>query len=402
MTWFKVDDGFADHPKVIALQASKHWKGALALWTLAGSWSSRHLTDGHVPSAVVTRLGCAPHDALALVEAGLWDQVDGGYRFHGWEERNPSREAVEADRAATRERVQRHRTGKGLKAQALAKCGSSCHYCGAALSLSSMTMDHVIPRKNGGETEIGNVVAACLGCNSSKSNGTLVTRYQCACNALPTRSSPTHVTAPRPDPTRPVLLNGANAPVALTRDRAPVLEIFEHWKAATGKGRAKLDTRRRTRIEWALANYAPDEVKRAIDGYAASAWHRGDNDRGRAFLDLTLMLRDAEHVERGLEMASGKSAMASTTSDKRTLDAWLAELSRLEERAHEMRLAGRREEAERVDARRRETESAGPERWQAARGRANGSGAREVPRGDHSSDRADPRSVANAGGVGAS
>jgi hypothetical protein len=109
VTWFKIDDGFSDHRKVIALQQSKHWKGALALWTLAGSWCSRHLSDGFVPAPVVTRLGASPQEAGALVAVGLWTEAEGGYQFHGWDEHNPSREHVEAKRAAQRERVTRHR-----------------------------------------------------------------------------------------------------------------------------------------------------------------------------------------------------------------------------------------------------------------------------------------------------
>lgn len=109
MTWFKVDDGFADHPKVIRLQQEKCWKGALALWTLAGSWSSRHLTDGRVPAIVVQRLGGTEQEARALVAAGLWSAEDGDYTFHDWTAQNPSRETVEAKREAQRQRVAKHR-----------------------------------------------------------------------------------------------------------------------------------------------------------------------------------------------------------------------------------------------------------------------------------------------------
>lgn len=112
MTWFKVDDGFADHPKVIALQQRRGWKGALALWTLAGSWSARHLTEGHVPAAVLRRLGASKAEANALVAVGLWEIVDGGYRFHQWMERNPSKASIEADRSKIAERVRRHRQRK--------------------------------------------------------------------------------------------------------------------------------------------------------------------------------------------------------------------------------------------------------------------------------------------------
>ncbi len=112
MTWFKVDDGFADHPKVIALREKKNWRGALALWTLAGSWAARHLTDGRIPRGTVKNLGSTDGEAASLVAVGLWevDELDESsrpkvYRFHDWNERNPTRESVQAKRETTKERV---------------------------------------------------------------------------------------------------------------------------------------------------------------------------------------------------------------------------------------------------------------------------------------------------------
>lgn len=88
------------------------------------------------------------------------------------------------------------------------------------------------------------------------------------------------------------------------KPRSDVAEVFDHWRTALGKSQAaKLDVKRKRRIEWALRAYGLDAVKRCIDGYAASRWHRGENDRGRPYDDLTLWLRDAEHIERGIAMA---------------------------------------------------------------------------------------------------
>lgn len=46
---FRVDDGFGNHPKTVGLSLE-----AIGLWTLAGAWSMRYLTDGHVPAEVMT------------------------------------------------------------------------------------------------------------------------------------------------------------------------------------------------------------------------------------------------------------------------------------------------------------------------------------------------------------
>lgn len=105
--WFKVDDALSMHPKAFAAG-----NAALGLWVRAGSWSMQHLTDGHIPTGVVAALGGEWDDAAALVNAGLWGQANGGYQFHDWGEYQPTREQILAERAKTRERVEKHRANK--------------------------------------------------------------------------------------------------------------------------------------------------------------------------------------------------------------------------------------------------------------------------------------------------
>lgn len=105
--WFKVDDALSMHPKAFTAGNS-----ALGLWVRAGSWAMQHLTDGHIPAGVVSALGGVWDDAAALVNAGLWDQAEGGYQFHDWAEYQPTREQILAERAKTRERVEKHRANK--------------------------------------------------------------------------------------------------------------------------------------------------------------------------------------------------------------------------------------------------------------------------------------------------
>lgn len=100
MPWFRVDDRFWSHPKVLACPLP-----ALGLWIRAGSWCAEQLTDGLVPRPALVMLGGRPRDAAALVEAGLWLVEGDGWRFHDWETYQPTRAAVEAERAATGARV---------------------------------------------------------------------------------------------------------------------------------------------------------------------------------------------------------------------------------------------------------------------------------------------------------
>lgn len=47
-----------------------------------------------------------------------------------------------------------------------------CQYCGDTFHPNQLTIDHVIPRAQGGKTEWENVVAACADCNEKKADHT--------------------------------------------------------------------------------------------------------------------------------------------------------------------------------------------------------------------------------------
>lgn len=54
----------------------------------------------------------------------------------------------------------------------LARDGETCQYCGAQPGRSALTIDHVVPRAQGGQTTWENVVTACANCNHNKANRT--------------------------------------------------------------------------------------------------------------------------------------------------------------------------------------------------------------------------------------
>src|SRR3954470_24558997 len=105
MTWFKVDDGLYDHAKMLDLRSRSGWQSALALWTLAGAWSSKQLKDGVVPKTLIAYVGCSGSDADLLVDVGLWERTEDGFQFHDWLDCNPSRDSVEERRKKTRDKV---------------------------------------------------------------------------------------------------------------------------------------------------------------------------------------------------------------------------------------------------------------------------------------------------------
>ena len=123
MPWVRVDDSYADHPKMLAV-------GPLgqALWLAGLAYCNRNLTDGFIPYSAAGRLvswemlrkvhdagetvwtigiatGMHGEDVTSkmvigfLLDAVLWEQCDGGYRVHDYGVYQPSKAEVEADRA---------------------------------------------------------------------------------------------------------------------------------------------------------------------------------------------------------------------------------------------------------------------------------------------------------------
>src|SRR6266536_711018 len=82
VTWFRVDDGFYDHPKVKSLPRGATRKDADAL-VAADLWHT------------------AGHDC-----ADCPDIPRGHYLFHQWSQYQPTRDQVEAERDAARKRMQ--------------------------------------------------------------------------------------------------------------------------------------------------------------------------------------------------------------------------------------------------------------------------------------------------------
>lgn len=103
MSWFRVDDMLAFHPK--ALEAGN---AALGLWIRAGAWAKGANTGGEIPHAIVLKLGDR-RLAARLVAAELWENTATGYRFHEWDEWQDSKEKVAESRALHRARQRRYR-----------------------------------------------------------------------------------------------------------------------------------------------------------------------------------------------------------------------------------------------------------------------------------------------------
>ena len=89
MPWFRVDDNLAFHTKTLTAG-----NAAMGLWVRAGAWAMQQLTDGEIPRLAAKQLGSRA-EIQRLLDAGLWVETEVGYRFHEWNDRQPSRADVE-------------------------------------------------------------------------------------------------------------------------------------------------------------------------------------------------------------------------------------------------------------------------------------------------------------------
>lgn len=201
MTWFKVDDTLAAHPK-----ARRAGLPAIGLWAVAGSWSSQQLEDGFVPGWFVESWPSGRKLANALVSAKLWTPAvkegDKGWQFHQWDERQPSSDTVKAERRANAARQKVARSPE-LRDAIRRRDGDLCRYCGCEVDFRDKrsphggTYDHVIPD---GPTDFENLAVTCRGCNARKGRRT---PDEAGMELLPpgskSDSSPTQIRTPTPD-----------------------------------------------------------------------------------------------------------------------------------------------------------------------------------------------------------
>ena len=102
--WFNIDDGFYDHPKVDDLPLE-----SVGLWTLAGAYCMRQLTDGVITDSRVRKFGGTPESIEPLLASSLWLRAEEGYRFKDWDHWQLTRAQIEEKREKDRLRKQKQR-----------------------------------------------------------------------------------------------------------------------------------------------------------------------------------------------------------------------------------------------------------------------------------------------------
>lgn len=107
MSWLRIDDKFAAHPKVLELTDREF---RVHLQTLC--YCAEYQTGGVVPASAFRSLGVTPKITRRLLEVGLWENGDSTVKIHDFHIYNP----VDPTSAERKRRFrERHRNGEGTE-----------------------------------------------------------------------------------------------------------------------------------------------------------------------------------------------------------------------------------------------------------------------------------------------
>lgn len=104
MTWVKLDDGFAQHPKVAGL-SDRAFRGHVKALLYCG----RYETDGRIPKSSLPELGVRSKEVAGLEGSGLWRPENGSFWIHDFLHYNPSSASLRARREEAAQRMRKVR-----------------------------------------------------------------------------------------------------------------------------------------------------------------------------------------------------------------------------------------------------------------------------------------------------
>ncbi len=233
---------------------------ATGLWTLAIAWSNRNRTEGFISYATAEMLSRGSKVLpKTLLKVALWDKADGGYQFHNFFKNGRNRPAAWWDER----RADKVAGGIARAEDAPREGGRFTSRNPAEVTSGTSPFNPVTPK----------VLTDLL------------------------RKSP---------------------PSASARDGA-VERVFSTWQNQRHPT-AKLTPERRRVIKARLKHYSEDDLTDAIVGVALDPFSMGQNDKGKVWDDLGLILRDAAHVEKFVALARGETPTLPTNEvDRRVL-----------------------------------------------------------------------------------
>lgn len=197
--------------------------------------------------------------AAAMVQVGWLRQTDEGVALPNWERWNGDRGRI---RAATRERVKRHRDRGGGNAS----------------------------------------------CNESVTESALHDENDEVCISLEEISSSSGKIQIHP----------------IKEKTKEILEVFDYYRTYHPRAHLKPHSKMKEwmRIRARLnEGYAVADLKTAIDGCHKDPWHQGQNDRNQRYDSLELIVRDSSKVQKFIELSSKPTGPLLSDKTNRTMRA---------------------------------------------------------------------------------
>ena len=136
----------------------------------------------------------------------------------------------------------------------------------------------------------------------------------------------------KPSPSKPSSGVASATPCASSDapqdDSAAIRIVFEHYRLYHPRAfpRPSSKTKEWPKIKARLADgYSVQDLCLAIDGCQRSAFHSGENDAGKVYQNLELIVRDGSKVNQFMELANGEGPVLSekTRRNKRAADSYL-------------------------------------------------------------------------------
>jgi len=165
-----------------------------------------------------------------------------------------------------------------------------------------------------------------------------VDRESTTLSASPTAEEPSSSEEPAENPRNEQIgMFPATALPPAVKPPDPVALVFDAWRESASPN-AKLDDKRRKAIQDGLKLYPAGDLVDAVRGWRHDPFSRGENDRQRKYNELTLLLRDAAHIEKFRDLEQQHRPKPVITSE---LSEQTKERIRLYEAARQRRQAGR-------------------------------------------------------------
>lgn len=114
--YIQLVNGFYDNDKIRDLVRMRH-ADSVGIFCMALSLCGDRLTDGFISRrALLSNIGATPEQVQALVDEGMFEEVDEGWLIHDYTKHNRTKEQVLHARKKSAERVAKHRNESDVTA----------------------------------------------------------------------------------------------------------------------------------------------------------------------------------------------------------------------------------------------------------------------------------------------